>query len=185
MFSFSCLFGVRGSNHLLFFCPYLAVGPSSPEKTEYSGPAPSRGLVIRPNGRLSNRSWVLAAFLRRKCCVSVGGGKNHLLTPGHNWIHDCILDWHPELDPEVGPSLEYEYSMTHGTAKAAWYSPCVRWILDWMSGRSLGGKLRWVVGWVYGRIFSWCECDGMLLGLLMGPSLGRPRGDCFEILEWT
>ena len=40
------------------------------------------------------------------------GGKNHFLTPAHDWIHDCIWDWHPVLDPEVGSSLEYEYSVT-------------------------------------------------------------------------
>ena len=89
--------------------------------------------------------------------VSVGGGKNHLLTPVHDWIHDCIRDWHPGLDSEVGSSLEYEYSVTHGAAKAAWYSPCVRRSLGGVSGRNLGGKVRWVVGWVCGRMFSWCE----------------------------
>ena len=30
----------------------------------------------------------------------------------HDCIHDCIRDWHPVLDPEVGSRLEYEYSVT-------------------------------------------------------------------------
>ena len=42
----------------------------------------------------------------------VGGFKNLFLTPGHDWIHDCIRDWHPGLDPDLGSSLEYEYSVT-------------------------------------------------------------------------
>ena len=100
---------------------------------------------------------MLATLLRRQGYVSVGGGKNHLLTPVHDWIHDCIRDWHPGLDTEVGSSLEYEYSVTHGAAKAVWYSPCVRRSLGGVSGRNLGGKVRWVVGWVCGRMFSWCE----------------------------
>ena len=70
------------------------------------------------------------------------GGKNHFLTPAHDWIHNCIWDWHPGLDLEVGYSLEYEYSVTHGDANAAWYSPFVRRSLCWVSGRNLGGKVR-------------------------------------------
>ena len=27
-------------------------------------------------------------------------------------MHDCIWDWHTGLDPEVGSSLEYNYSVT-------------------------------------------------------------------------
>ena len=30
----------------------------------------------------------------------------------HDWIHDCIRDWHPGLDPDLGSSLEYEDSVT-------------------------------------------------------------------------
>ena len=40
------------------------------------------------------------------------GGKNLFLTPAHDWIHNCFRDWHPGLDPEVGSSLEYKYSVT-------------------------------------------------------------------------
>ena len=40
------------------------------------------------------------------------GGKNHYLTPTHDWIHDCIQDLHPGLDPEMVSSLEYKYSVT-------------------------------------------------------------------------
>ena len=40
------------------------------------------------------------------------GGKDNLLTPAQDWIHNCIWDWHQELDPEVGSSLGYEYSVT-------------------------------------------------------------------------
>ena len=99
-------------------------------------------------------------------------GKNLFLTPAHEWIHECIQDWHLGLIIEVRSSLEYEYSVTQEAAKTAWYSPCVRWSLGGVSGRSLGGKVRWVVGWVCGRMFSWCEkgksmelgaCDGILL----------------------
>ena len=39
------------------------------------------------------------------------GGNNHFLTPVHYWIHDCIRDWHPELDPEVVSRVEYEDSV--------------------------------------------------------------------------
>ena len=99
----------------------------------------------------------MAALLRRQGYVSVVGGKNHFLTPAHDWIHDCIRDWHPGLDPEVGSNLEYEYSVTHGAVKVDWYSPCARRGLGWVSGRSLGGKVRYVVGSVCVRMFSWCE----------------------------
>ena len=40
------------------------------------------------------------------------GGNNHLLTPVYDCIHDCIRDRNLGLDPEVGSSLEYEYSET-------------------------------------------------------------------------
>ena len=73
------------------------------------------------------------------------GGKNHFLTPAHDWIHDCIQDWHPVLDLEVGSSLEYEYNVTDEAVEAACYSPYVRRSLGGVSGRSLGGKVRWVV----------------------------------------
>ena len=85
------------------------------------------------------------------------GGKNHFLTPAHDWIHDCIRDWLTGMDPEVGSSLEYKYSVTHGTAKAAWYSPCVRQSLGGASERSLGWKVSWEVGWMCGRMFSCFE----------------------------
>ena len=90
------------------------------------------------------------------------GGNNHVLTPAHNWIHDCIRYWHPELDTEVGSSQEYKYSVARGAEKAAWYSPCVRRSLVGVSTRSLGGKLIWVVGWVCGRMLSWCEMSKAL-----------------------
>ena len=85
------------------------------------------------------------------------GGKNHFFAPVHNWIYECIRDWHPLLDLEVGSSLKYEYSVTHGAAKAAWYSLCVRRSLGELNVRILGGKVRWMVGCVCGRMFSWCE----------------------------
>ena len=69
-------------------------------------------------------------------------GKNLFLTPSQDWIQDCIWDWHPGLDPEVGSSLEYEYIVTHVAQKTAWYSPCVRRSLGGVNGRSLGGKVR-------------------------------------------
>ena len=101
------------------------------------------------------------------------GGKNHFLTPAHDWIHNCIRDWHPGLDPDLGSSLEYEYSVTHEAAKTAWYSPCVRRSLGGASGRSLGGKVRWVVGWVCGWMFSWCEkAKAWSLGRMMEICLG-------------
>ena len=87
------------------------------------------------------------------------GGKNHFLTPAHDWIHNWIRDWHPVLNPEVGSNMKYEYSVTRGAAKAAWYCPCVGRILGGVSARSLGGKVIWVVGWVCGRMFSWCEME--------------------------
>ena len=61
------------------------------------------------------------------------------------------------LDPEVGSNLEYEYSVIHEAAKAAWYITCVRRSLGGASGRSLDRKLRWVVVWVCGRMSSWCK----------------------------
>ena len=39
------LFWARRSDYLPFFTPSLAVGPYSPKKTDYTGPAPSSGLV--------------------------------------------------------------------------------------------------------------------------------------------
>ena len=33
------------------------------------------------------------------------GGKNHFLTPAYGWIHDCIQDLHPVLEPEMVSSL--------------------------------------------------------------------------------
>ena len=48
----------------------------------------------------------------------------------------------PLIYPEVGSSLEYEYSVTRGAAKAAWYSPCVRWILGGEIAMIVGGKRR-------------------------------------------
>ena len=53
-------------------------------------------------------------------------------------------------------SLEYRYSVTHEAAKAAWYSPYVRWSLGGAIARSAGGKRRWVVVWVFGRVFYGC-----------------------------
>ena len=47
---------------------------------------------------------------------------------------------HPELDPELGSSLDYEYSVTHVAAKETCYSPCVRWSRGGASGNSVGGE---------------------------------------------
>ena len=80
---------------------------------------------------------------------------------------------HPVLDPEVGSILVYEYSVTCGAAKAAWYIPCVRWILGGASERGVDGRVRWLVGWVFVRGFSGCKSgncmkmgshDGILIG---------------------
>ena len=38
----------------------------------------------------------------------------------------------------MGSSLDDEYSVTYVAAKLAWYSPCIRWSKDWVSGRSRG-----------------------------------------------
>ena len=46
------------------------------------------------------------------------------------------------MEPEVGSSLEYKYSVTRGAAKAAWYSPHVRRSLGEATTSSLGGKVR-------------------------------------------
>ena len=40
------------------------------------------------------------------------GGNNLFWTPAHDWIYDCIQDWHPGLDLDVVSSLEYKYSVT-------------------------------------------------------------------------
>ena len=53
------------------FGPSLAIGP---KQTGYTGPAPSSGLFNQPNGRLSNRYWILAALIRRQGYLSIGGG---------------------------------------------------------------------------------------------------------------
>ena len=87
------------------------------------------------------------------------GGKNHFLSPEHDCFRDFIWDWHPGLDPEVGSSLEYEYSTTRGAAKAG--------------VRSLYGKVIWVVGWVCGRMFYCCEMGkawswGLVMELYLG-----------------
>ena len=55
------------------------------------------------------------------------------------------------LNPEVGSSLEYEYSVAHGAVKAAWCSPFVRWGLGGANTRIVGGKVIFVVGWLCGR----------------------------------
>ena len=65
--------GQDGTTVYHFFDPLYQSGPNSPKKTGYTGPAPSSSLVNRRNVRLSNRSWVLAALIRRKGYVSVGG----------------------------------------------------------------------------------------------------------------
>ena len=98
----------------------------------------------------------MASLIRRRGYVSLRGN-NLLLTPTYDYIHDCNQEWHTGLDPEVGSSLEYKYSVTRGAANAPWYSPCVRRSLGWVSARSLGKKVRWVVGWLCGRMFYWCE----------------------------
>ena len=70
--------------------------------------------MIQPHGRLSNQYWMMPALIIIQGCASVGGGggESYFLNPAHNWIHDCIRDWHLGLEPEVGSSLEYEYSVT-------------------------------------------------------------------------
>ena len=81
---------------------------------------------------------------------------------------------HPGLEPEVGSSLEYKYSVTRGATKAAWYSPCKRWSLGGASARSVGEKGIWVVGWVFGRGFSGCKSgNGVELGSHGEILLGR------------
>ena len=57
-----------------------------------------------------------------------------------------MWDWHPGLDQEVGFGLEYEYIVTLGGPKAAWYSPFVRWLLGGVNARIVVGKVIWVVG---------------------------------------
>ena len=104
-------------------------------------------------------------------------GKNLFLTPAHEWIHECIQDWHLGMDLEVGSSLEYEYNVTNEAAKTARYSPCVRRSLGGVSGRILGGRVRWVVGWVCGWVFFWCEKAKAL-------SLGRVTEICLGC-EWV
>ena len=68
-------------------------------------------LVKQPNGCLSNQYWILASLIRKIGYMSLHG-KNKFLTPANDWIHECIRDWHPGMDTEVGYSLEYEYSVT-------------------------------------------------------------------------
>ena len=50
------------------------------------------------------------SLIRKKGYVSLQG-RDHFLTLAHDWIHKCIQDWHPGMDPKVGPRLEYEYSV--------------------------------------------------------------------------
>ena len=91
----------------------------------------------------------------------------------HDWIHDCIRHWHLGLDPDLGSSLEYKYSVTHEATKTALYGPCVRRSLGGVSGRSFDWKVRWVVGWVCGWILSWCEkAKALSLGRVIGVCLG-------------
>ena len=85
-------------------------------------------LLLWPNGSLSERYWMMAVLIRRKVYVSVGGGKNHFLTPAYDYIHECIRDWHLGMDPEVGSSLEYEYSVTQSPPG------------DHIYGKYLGGR---------------------------------------------
>ena len=60
---------------------------------------------------------------------------------------------HLGLDPEMGSSLDNNYSVTRVATEVAWYSPCVMWSRVGASGRSNGGRLEWVVGCVCGRGF--------------------------------
>ena len=147
-FSFSRLFLARRSNcHP--FCPSLAIG------TKNTGCAWDQILLLDwfydlMFVYLTNTGFWLHWYEGKDMWVL--GGKNHFLTPVNNWIHDCIRDWNPGLDPEVGSSLECEYSVIRGAAKAACYSPYVRRSLGGASTRSMGGKVRWVVGWVCGNM---------------------------------
>ena len=50
---------------------------------------------------------MLASLIQRQGYI-IFQGKNHFLTPAHDWNHDCIRYWHPGLDLEVGSILEYE-----------------------------------------------------------------------------
>ena len=76
------------------------------------------------------------------------GGLDTLLNPYARL--DARL--HLVLDPEVGSSLDDEYSVTRVATKVAWYIPCVMWSRVGESGRSYGGRLEWVVGWVCGGL---------------------------------
>ena len=54
--------------------------------------------------------------------------------PVHDWIQDCIWDWYPGLDPEVGSSLEYEYIVTQSPSGEYIY---VKWWDDGMVSRDV------------------------------------------------
>ena len=60
------------------------------------------------------------------------------------------------MDPEVGFSLDDEYSVTRVDATVDWYNPCVIWSRCGASGRSVDGMKGRVIGWVYGRGLSVC-----------------------------
>ena len=60
---------------------------------------------------------------------------------------------HPGMDPEVGSSLDDEYSVIFVATEVAWYKTCVMWSRGGAIGRIDVGRLEWVVGWVCGRGF--------------------------------
>ena len=55
----------------------------------------------------------------------------------HDWMHNSIRDWYPGLDPEVGSSLEYKYSVTQSPSGDYIY---VKWWAGWLVFSSLAVK---------------------------------------------
>ena len=65
------------------------------------------------------------------------------------YVYPLRMTWYTTAyctGPEVGSSLDDEYSVTHVAVKAAWYSPCLRWSRSRVSGRIFGRKTVRVVG---------------------------------------
>ena len=82
---------------------------------------------------------------------------------------------HMLLEPEVGYTLDGEYSVTCVDAKVACYILCMRWIRGGSIGRSVGGGKMWGVYWVCERgLCGWVFVKGVLLGYFDGFFWGRP-----------
>ena len=81
------------------------------------------------------------------------------------------------MDPEVGSSLDDEYSVTRVVANVAWYNTCMICSRGGSCGNCFGGGKILMVGWVCRREFCGCVFGkGTLLGYFDEIFTGRVNG---------